>query len=98
MKKCAIYARVSTSGERFSRGIPASGSSMPSLHRQPVRHLPLKIAAGRYRRRSPHSGHTATIQLSGAVPTGAETISARPLHRMAKSQSRDCGRFHTGPV
>ena len=51
------------------------------------------MSVGRYRRRSLHSGHTATIQVSGIVPTGAGIVSAQPLHRMAKSQSRWAGHF-----
>ena len=46
----------------------------------------------------PHNGQEATIQLSGMVPTGAGMVSPHPLHRMAKSQSRGWGRFHTGTV
>jgi len=35
------------------------------------------------------SGHSATVHESGMVRTRAGMASSHPLHRMAKSQSRD---------
>lgn len=42
---------------------------------------PRKISGGRYRRLSPHSGHSATIHVSGIVLTGAGIFSPQPLQR-----------------
>jgi hypothetical protein len=56
---------------------------------------PLKISGGRQDRRSPRSGHSATIQVSGMVMTGARMFSPHPLHRTEKSQARLCGSCHT---
>jgi len=62
-------------------GIPESGSNTVASTR-PVRSVPAsyqavrtgepwKISAGRYRRFSPHSEHSAMIHVLGIVATGA---------------------------
>jgi hypothetical protein len=56
------------------------------------------MSVGKYRRFDPHSGHSAMIQVSGMVPTGAGMVSPQPLYRRVKSQSRGWGKFHTGTV
>jgi hypothetical protein len=51
-----------------------------------MKELPLKMSAGRYRRFTPHNGHSAMIHVSGSVSTGAGMFSPQPLQETVWSQ------------
>lgn len=72
----------------YHHGRKLPGTPRPRCPFSRCDNRPRKISLGKYRLRSPHSAHSATIHVSGSVPTGAGIFSPHPLHRTVKSQIR----------